>query len=124
MRNIMSEKVICMDRVARYWEMLVKVMREQERLQKLIPQAGVESILIVDPDQRVVHLLDVGWRNRKRVNDTYIQARIKDGKIWIEDDGTERGIANDLVAAGVPKSDIVLAFYAPEERRFGEFAVG
>lgn len=113
-----------MDRVARYWELLLKVMREHARLQKLAPEPGVDSILSVDPDQRMVQLLDIGWRNSKRVNDTYIQARIKDGKIWIEDDGTEEGIANDLVAAGVPKSDIVLAFHAPGERRFGEFAVG
>ena len=113
-----------MDRVARYWDLLLKVMREHERLQKLALEPGVDSILTVDPDQHLIQLIDIGWRHRKRVNHTYAQVRIKDGKIWVEDDGTEAGIANDLVAAGVPKSDIVLAFHAPEERRFGEFAVG
>jgi hypothetical protein len=49
---------------------------------------------------------------------------IKDGKIWIQHDGTEIGIANQLVALGVPKSDIVLAFHSPFKRQFTEFAVG
>ena len=39
-------------------------------------------------------------------------------------DGTEIGVANELVEAGVPKTDIVLAFYAPYRRPYTEFAVG
>ena len=35
---------------------------------------------------------------------------------------TEEGITTDLLQAGVPKEDIVLAFQAPEERQFTEFA--
>ena len=49
---------------------------------------------------------------------------IKDGKIWIQHDGTEEGIANRLVAAGVPKNDIVLGFQSPFQRKYTEFAVG
>ena len=35
---------------------------------------------------------------------------------------TEEGIATDLLEAGVPKEDIVLAFQPPDVRRFTEFA--
>jgi len=49
--------------------------------------------------------------------------KIKDGKIWSERDGTEIGVANELVEAGVPKQDIVLAFNAPYKRKFTELAV-
>lgn len=35
-----------------------------------------------------------------------IYVEIKDGKIWIERDGTEIGVANELVEAGVPKQEI------------------
>ena len=48
---------------------------------------------------------------------------IRNGKIWILTDNTEEGIGNELVAAGIPKSQIVLAFYPPEIREMGEFAV-
>jgi hypothetical protein len=49
---------------------------------------------------------------------------IKDDKICIQRDGTEIGIANELMAAGVPKEDIVLEFHAPYKRQFTGFAVG
>jgi len=35
----------------------------------------------------------------------------------------EAGIATELVAAGIPKDRIVLAFYPPALREMGEFAV-
>jgi hypothetical protein len=48
---------------------------------------------------------------------------IRDGKVWILTDNTEEGIATELVAEGVPKDHIVLAFYPPALREAGEFAV-
>ena len=47
---------------------------------------------------------------------------IKDGKIWIQHDGTEIGVANELVELGVPKEDIVLAYHAPYQRVYTGFA--
>lgn len=44
-------------------------------------------------------------------------------KIWIQHDGTEDGVANDLVKAGVPRDQIVLAFKSPDLRQHTDFAV-
>jgi len=44
-------------------------------------------------------------------------------KIWIQQDGTEVGIANQLVDLGVPKQDIVLGFDPPNLRKYTDFAV-
>jgi hypothetical protein len=52
-----------------------------------------------------------------------LQVDIKDGKIWIQYDGTETGLACALVQAGVPKEDIVLAFHAPHKRPYTGYAV-
>ncbi len=52
-----------------------------------------------------------------------LQIDIKDEKIWIQHDGTEIGIANELLDLGVPKSDIILAFIAPYKRQYSGFAV-
>jgi hypothetical protein len=51
-----------------------------------------------------------------------IHIRLKDEKIWIEEDWTEDGIATDLLQAGVQSEDIVLAFHPPRLRQFTEFA--
>jgi len=48
---------------------------------------------------------------------------IIDGKIWIQRDGTEYGIANELVEAGIPKEHIVLGFQSEEVRPYTDFAV-
>lgn len=48
---------------------------------------------------------------------------LKDGKIWIQYDGTEGDIANELVELGVPKEDIVLGYHPLSVRPFTEFAV-
>jgi XisI protein len=51
-----------------------------------------------------------------------VYVRIRDRKFWIEEDWTEEGIANDLVQAGVPREDIVLAFHEPKMRQHTGFA--
>lgn len=54
---------------------------------------------------------------------TDIHLQIINGKIWIQRDGTEDGIATDLLAAGIPKEQIVLAFKPEHIRPYTEFAV-
>jgi hypothetical protein len=49
---------------------------------------------------------------------------ILNGKVWIQRDGTEDGIADELEAAGIPRSDIVLAFHPEKDRALiPEYAV-
>jgi len=47
-----------------------------------------------------------------------------DGKIWIQHDGTEHGVARELEALGVPRQAIVLGFDAPVKRPLTDYAVG
>jgi hypothetical protein len=49
--------------------------------------------------------------------------RLHNGKIWLEYDGTDSYIARQLVKAGVPKEDIVLAFHPPDVRPHTGYAV-
>jgi hypothetical protein len=65
----------------------------------------------------------VGWWKRERVSSATLFARLDNGKIWIEEDWTEEGLATDLLEAGVPNEDIVLAFHHPEIRVLSEFAM-
>ena len=58
-----------------------------------------------------------------QVAHTLVHLEIRDNKIYIEADATEEGIGRDLLDAGIPKSQIVLAFYPPDIREMGEFAV-
>ncbi len=83
-----------------------------------------EVQLLFDTEREHYQVVHLGWEEQKRVDGCVIHVDIKDGKFWIQRDRTEAGIGNELVAAGVPKEDIVLAFKAPYVRRFTGFAVG
>lgn len=75
-------------------------------------------------------LMSFGWNGdtatatlrERRVHSTILHLRIVEGKFWIERDETEEGITQDLLNRGIPKHDIVLAFYHPEDRKLTEFA--
>lgn len=59
----------------------------------------------------------------KRVHGCLIHIDIINDKIWIQRDGTEEGVASELLNFGVPKDKIVLAFYDPGIRKETGFAV-
>lgn len=67
-------------------------------------------------------LVNVGWHGDRRIHGSLVHVDLIDDKIWIQRDGTEHGIANDLVEAGIPKEHIVLGFRAPEVRQYTGFA--
>lgn len=84
----------------------------------------VEVQTIFDRENHHYQLMTVGWNNDQRIRGCLIHIDIKaDGKIWIQHDGTEEGIANELVEMGVPNEDIVLAYHAPYKRKYTGFAV-
>ncbi|MFM9160077.1 MAG: element excision factor XisI family protein, partial [Dolichospermum sp.] len=64
-----------------------------------------------------------GWQNDHKIRGITVYVRIKNEKIYIEEDWTEEGIANELLKEGVLKEDIVLAFHDPETRKLTEFAL-
>lgn len=68
-------------------------------------------------------LISFGWQGNRRVHSTILHLRIVEGKFWLERDETEEGITQDLLNCGVPKKDIVLAFYHPEDRKLTDFAI-
>jgi hypothetical protein len=83
----------------------------------------VETQLVVDTIHDHYQLVNVGWVNKRRVYGCVLHIDIKDDKVWIQHNGTERFVAEDLVALGIPKDRIVLGFHAPFKRQFTEFAV-
>ncbi len=83
----------------------------------------LESELILDLVRDRYQLVHVGWFEEQRIYGCSLHIDIRDEKIWIQHDGTEGGIAQEMIDRGVPKQDIVLAFHSPFKRQFTEFAV-
>jgi hypothetical protein len=85
---------------------------------------GTEIELITDRLNGHYLVMFIGWRGEVQVYGSLIHIHIKGNQIWIQQDGTQEGIAQQLVAAGVPQSDIVLGYRSPFVRKFTGFGVG
>ncbi len=106
---------------------------EQDRqiIQKIISEYAqipyahgeIERHTVFDRNSDRYLLMIVGWEGVRQVHGCIIHVEIIDSKIWIHRDGTEDGIASELLKAGIPKERIVLGFKSPRMRQHTGFAV-
>lgn len=91
---------------------------------KYKPSHGqIETEAIVNPDKDHYEVMHVGWDGQRRIHGCVVHIDIIQGKIWIQHDGTNRPVAEELLEAGVPKEDIILGFHPPEVRQYTDFGV-
>lgn len=83
----------------------------------------VEMELVFDRERDHYQLVDVGWQNGRRVYGCVLHIDIKDGKLWIQHNGTEIYVAEEFVKLGVPKEHIVIGFQPEYTRQRSGFAV-
>ncbi len=97
----------------------IKVLLESFNL----PKDEIESQIITDTEHDHYQITQVGWKNERRIYGCVLHIDIKDGKIWIQHNGTELDIADKLVKMSIPKNHIVIGFQSPFMRQHTEFAV-
>ncbi|NER46660.1 MAG: XisI protein [Symploca sp. SIO1A3] len=106
-----------------YYRQIIKdVIAEYHQLNDK-SESTTESCLVFDELHEHYLLLLIGWRHDERIKSVMIHLRLKNGKIWIEEDWTEEGIATDLLRKGISREEIVLAFHPPHVRQYTEFAI-
>jgi hypothetical protein len=110
-----------MDAVERYRESVDKLMRGYAAFGA--SRDNVEAVLIVDAERRHYLLMYMGWDGPRRVHHVAVHVEVVDGKVWLQCDNTDLVVAEDLVAAGIPRDAIVLGFRAPEVRKYTEYAL-
>lgn len=111
-----------MDKLTNYRALVKQLLTKHAELINRHSKSDIETELSFDEERDHYMLLRVGWSPQGRVRGATIYVRLRNDKFWIEEDWTEDGIATELLEAGVPKEDIVLAFDPPEMRPYTEFA--
>lgn len=112
-----------MGEVKNYAQIIKDAMTEYAAFLTGYPPPDFEVALAFDDEHGQYILRRIGWTAKGRYQYTDLHLILRNGKIWIEEDMTEDGIATALLAHGVPRSDIVLGFQPPSLRPHTEFAV-
>lgn len=107
--------------VTHYRPIIEQVLTEITRVPYAYGDLQTETVFDLAHDRYLV--MTVGWDGSRRIHHCLIHLDVLDGKIWVQRDSTEHGIATDLEAAGIPKNQIVLAFQPPELRPYTDYAV-
>lgn len=111
-----------MDTLKRYRTIIESVLMPYA--ERCYSDTGITNEAVFDQLRDHYLIVSVGWQGVRRVQHCLLHLDIINGKIWIQRDGTENGIADELEAAGIPKSDIVLAFHPEKDRALiPEYAV-
>ncbi len=101
-----------MDKLIRYRDVVEQIVKDYASWKSSYGQ--IESEAIIDRDKDHYLVADFGWDRVQRVHGFVIHLQLMHGKIWIQCDNTNRPVAEELLAAGVPKEDIILAFHPAE----------
>ncbi|MCL1467266.1 MULTISPECIES: XisI protein [Argonema] len=110
---------------------MAKLEQYRQYIQKLLSEYGnyqhcganVEVQLIFDTERDHYQILDIGWDGYDRIYNCVMHLDIKNEKIWIQRNATDIQIAQELVAMGVSKEDIILGLQPPYKRQYTEYGV-
>lgn len=110
-----------MERVEQYKTIVRDILNRHVEFEK--GQDEVRTVPIFDNEHGRYQLVRHGWYGEQRVFGILVHVEVREGKVWIERDGIETGIAQELMTRGIPKTHIVLGFRSPYMRQFMDFAV-
>ncbi|NET11526.1 MAG: XisI protein [Okeania sp. SIO1H6] len=112
-----------MEKLDKYRNYIKKILTEYHEWVSGSVNLDRENCLVFDEIHDQYFWLFMGWEGKKKIRNIQVHIRIKNEKIYIEEDWTEAGIANELLRENVSKKDIVLAFHDLETRKLTEFAI-
>lgn len=111
-----------MDKLDRYQEAVKALILDYAQYKPSIGEIEPEVVFDIDRDH--YELMMVGWRRTSRVHGSVIHMDIRNGKVWIQHNGTEGDLGEELMELGVAREDIVLGYCQPEVRYHTGYALG
>ena len=112
-----------MDKLTLYQTEIKNALNTYADLLRATPSPPYDVVVAFDDEHGQYLLREIGWTAKGRVRNTVFHVTLRDGKIWIEEDRSEEGLATYLLEHGIPAYDIVLGFQPPRMRPYTEFAV-
>lgn len=102
-------------------QIIIKVLQDYIEFLGYDPESDLQ--LIIDEKKDHYLIIEAGWHKNQRIYGSLIHIDIIKEKIWLQQDSTEEGVANELVKQGISPQQIVLAFKTLERRKITDFAI-
>jgi XisI protein len=112
-----------MDRVTFFQNKILEVINEYLIELRQPSSDNIQFVEITDTNKNHYQIIAMGWEDGKRVFNLLFHLDILDNKIWIQEDKMEYSIAERMVEKGIPKKEIVLAYFPDYHRAYTEYAV-
>ena len=109
-----------MDSITEWRNAIERILSEYTTIPYAHGEIECEAVFDRQNDRYL--LVSVGWNGERRVYFTLVHVELRGGKVWIQYDGTEAGIAVELESAGIPRDRIVLGFREPALRPYTGYA--
>jgi len=110
-----------MDRLNNYRQLVKHLLTEYAEIP--VFDSGTQNATIFDVENDRYMLMNIGWFKEQRIHHCVIHIDIIDGQVWIQANNTDRLIAEELVAAGIPPESIVLGLQPPDVRPYTAYGV-
>ncbi len=100
-----------MAKIEKYRNSIQEIIRRYAE-ERSLPE-DIEGQMIFDREGDHYQLIHVGWHNDSRIYGCVLHMDLKNGKVWVQHNGTEVEIGAELVKSGIPEKDIVIGFHSP-----------
>jgi hypothetical protein len=110
-----------MDRIEEYRQIIKDLITRYAQFEPAYGDVEVKTIFDEINDTYV--LMYTGWDKHRRIYGNVLHFDIKDGKVWLQHNGTEQDVAQELLEAGVLREHVVLGLHSPQVRPYTDYAV-
>jgi hypothetical protein len=110
-----------MDNINHHRNVIERVLGDHAKIPSSVGEVEFQTVFDRNNDHYL--LVQVGWGKQKRIYGVLAHVDLVGDKVWIQHDGTEEGLANQLRAAGIPAEHIVLGYRIPEVRQHTGYAI-
>jgi hypothetical protein len=110
-----------MDKLEEYRQIIRTVLFPYTKI--TYANVPVRNIAVFDDEHGQYLIMSDGWDGVRHLHGCLIHIEIISNHLWVQRDGTEDGVTDGLVAAGIPKQDVVLGFQEPSVRKYTGYGV-
>lgn len=109
-----------MDKIEKYRKAVMDLIKKYGNFKP--SNADVDVQLIFDTERDHYLLYTVGWQKDDRAHGCVFHFDIIGGKVWIQHNGTDVEVGEELMERGVERDDIVVAIHPPEMWKYTDYA--